>query len=141
MNKAKFYLTIRQYFSSSVVGKACGAPVGSTISGTDVPDYRLLCITEIAGTQEVSLWISNVDKNVPNAEIRLGEVVNKPKDMLELEFLLTFPMSNHLLSFKLDEKADDIKLRLQAMSLKLDSQVEAKIVAMIDAALNDFLNL
>lgn len=42
MDKAKFYMGIPQFFSSSVVSWKCDVPNGQLIPDTQVLDYRLL---------------------------------------------------------------------------------------------------
>ena len=53
MDKAKFYLVIPQFFSSSVVSWKCDVPNGQLIPGTQVLDYRLLGISDFFGNEDV----------------------------------------------------------------------------------------
>ena len=78
MDKAKFYLGLSQFFSSSVVSWKCDVTNGQLISGTQVLDYRLLGISDFFGNEEATLWISGFQNKVPNAEIRVGNRQQKP---------------------------------------------------------------
>ena len=138
MDKAKFYMAIPQFFSSTVVSWMCGAPKGQNIPGTQVPDYSLLCISDFCGNEEASLWISGFQNNVPIAEIRVGKIQQKTQGMNDLDYLLTVPFSTFVLSFSLDEADADVKHRLVAVSGSLNPQMIAKIEALIDGAIADY---
>lgn len=142
MDKAKFYKSISQYFIKlDVSSVACGAPSGQIISGTGVPDYILLCISQVVGNKEVSLWFSNVDSDNPHVEIRIGEIVTNNTGQSDLQFLLTFPFSEFLMSFNLKEDEALVKQKLQMASGQMTPQVISVIDSMIDGAINDFKNL
>lgn len=138
MDKAKFYMAIPQFFSSSVVSWMCGASKGQNTPGTQVPDYSLLCISDFCGNEEASMWISGFQNNVPKAEIRVGAIQQNTQGMDDLDYLLTFPFSTFVLSFSLDEAAADVKQRLVAVSGSLNPQLTAKIEALIDGAIGDY---
>lgn len=109
MNKAKFYQNISTYFSHAVRGYACGAKNGLYISGTGIPNYTLLLLTQFYGDKEVSLWLSNVD-SVPKAEIRIAEAATAASkaNATDLDRLVTIPFSEYLLSFGLDANEQDV---------------------------------
>ena len=140
MDKTKFYMAIPQFFSRTVVSWMCGAPKGQNIQGAQVPDYSLLCISDFCGNEEASMWISGFQNNVPKAEIRVGEIPQNTQGMDDLDYLLTFPFSTFVLSFSLDEAAADVKQRLAAVSGSLNTQLTAKIEALIDGAIADYQN-
>ena len=141
MDKAKFYSQINQYFNSSVMSIASGTPWGRTIPGSHVVDYSLLCITQIVGNKDVSLWISQVDTDSPVAEIRIAEQVAKQVGQTDFEFLLTFPFSKFVISFNLTEANTDVKQRLQLLGKQLDPMVFSVVESLIDGAIANFKSL
>ncbi|MBR1378977.1 MAG: hypothetical protein IJ557_07630 [Bacteroidaceae bacterium] len=138
MDKAKFYMAISRFFGNSVVSWKCGVPNGQLIPGTQVADYRLLCISEFYGDEEVSVWISGLHNKVPNAEIRVGNIQQKPAEMSDLDYLITFPFSSFVLSFALDEAAADVKSRLAIAGANLNPQLITMIEGLIDGAIADY---
>ena len=138
MDKAKFYLGLSQFFSSSVVSWKCDVPNGQLIPGTQVLDYRLLGISDFFGNEEATLWISGFQDKVPNAEIRVGNRQQKPAEMSDLDYLLTFPLSTFVTSFALDEAAADVKNKLANAGGHLNPQLIAKIEGLIDGAIADY---
>lgn len=138
MDRAKFYMAIPQFFSGSVVSWKCGAPQGQHMPGTQVADYRLLCISDFNGNEEVAVWISDFENNPPKAEIRVGTTQQKTAEMSDLEYLMSFPFSSFVISFTLDEVAADVKKRLAATCGNLKPQIMAKIKGLIDGAIADY---
>lgn len=138
MDKAKFYMGIPQFFSNSVVSWKCDVPNGQLIPGTQVLDYRLLGISDFFGNEEATLWISGFQDKVPNAEIRVGNRQQKPAEMSDLDYLLTFPLSTFVTSFALDEAAADVKNKLANAGGHLNPQLIAKIEGLIDGAIADY---
>lgn len=138
MDKAEFYIAIPRFFSGSVVSWKCGVPHGQLISGSQVADYGLLCISDRSGNEEVAMWVSGFQNKVPNAEIRVGTIQQKMAGMTELEHLLNFPFSSFVISFTLDEAAVDVKNRLSATCSTLNPQLMAKIKGLIDGAIADY---
>ena len=139
MDKAKFYMAIPQFFSGSVVSWICDVPKGQLIPGTQVADYKWLCISDFCGSEEATVWISGFQNDVPNAEIRVGEIQQNAPGMSDMEHLLSFPFSSFVLSFSLDEAAPDVKSRLAAkVGGNMNPQLIAKIEGLIDGAIADF---
>lgn len=138
MDKAKFYMAIPQFFSSSVVSWKCGAPLGQHMPGTQVADYRLLCISDFNGNEEAAVWISDFENNPPNAEIRVGTTQQKTAEMSDLEYLMSFPFSSFVISFTLDEVAADVKKRLAATYGNMKPQLKVMIEGLIDGAIADY---
>ena len=141
MDKAKFYSQIQQCFNSSVMSFAIGAPCGRTIHGSQVLDYSLLCIMQVVGNKDVSLWISQVDTDSPVAEIRIAKQVAKQDIQTDFEFLLTFPFSKFVISFNLTETNTDVKQRLQLIGKQLDPSVFSAVESLIDGVIANFKSL
>jgi len=138
MDKAKFYMAIPQFFSSSVVSWKCGVPRGQHMPGTQVADYRLLCISDFNGNEEAAVWISDFENNPPNAEIRVGTTQQKKAEMSDLEYLMSFPISSFIISFTLDESAKDVKNRLATTYGNLKPQIKVMIEGLIDGTIADY---